>query len=291
MPAQRVHRRADVDESSTIEIGTESIASESRSGSPSQPGIDGTRKRTVANAISASERKLDHRSISPRPPKSSEKPSTRSRLPITEPVSEPRTTSVSPWFTAMQRDDQLGRVAERGVEEAADARARVLGSVLGRLADQPCQRHQRDRREDELGRLVEVGEIVEEDRERPERKAGEEDASDHGRRTLLGRAMATVACGGRAHCLKIAAYVKSCGGGSEAHNPGVNEPRRPRPSSRSTPRTRSSAGAATSTATRSSTPGRVSSGRARSSTRTRRGVTRTWAACRRCSTSRSTSTC
>ena len=54
----------------------------------------------VANATSPSAMKLDCRSMSPRPPKSSEKPSTRRRLPITEPVSEPRTTSVRPWFTA-----------------------------------------------------------------------------------------------------------------------------------------------------------------------------------------------
>ncbi len=46
--------------------------------------------------------KLDQRSISPRPPATSENPSTSSRLPITEPVREPRTTSVSPSLTAMR---------------------------------------------------------------------------------------------------------------------------------------------------------------------------------------------
>ena len=56
-------------------------------------------------------------------------------------------------------------------------------------------------------------------------------------------------------------------------------------------RTRWSAAAARSTATRSSTRARASRGRARSSIRTRRGATRTSAACRRCTTSRSTSTC
>ena len=63
-----------------------------------------------------------------------------------------------------QRDDQLGRVAEGGVQEAADARAGVLGRVLGRLADQPGQRDQRERGEGELERLVEVGEVVQQDR-------------------------------------------------------------------------------------------------------------------------------
>ena len=58
-------------------------------------------KRSVAMAISPNERKLDARSVRPTPPAISEKPSTSSRLPITEPVSEPRTTSVKPSWTAM----------------------------------------------------------------------------------------------------------------------------------------------------------------------------------------------
>ena len=44
-----------------------------------------------------------------------------------------------------QRDDQLRRVAEARVQEAADAGAGVLGGMLGRLADQPRERHQRQR--------------------------------------------------------------------------------------------------------------------------------------------------
>ena len=43
---------------------------------------------------------LDSRSSAPRPPKSSENPRTSRRLPTTLPVSEPRTTSVSPSWTA-----------------------------------------------------------------------------------------------------------------------------------------------------------------------------------------------
>ena len=77
--------------------------SESRSGSPSQPGIaTGPRKSHHGDARSTqSEKKLDVRSSSPRPPNSSEKPRTSSRLPTTRPVSEPRTTSVSPLWTAI----------------------------------------------------------------------------------------------------------------------------------------------------------------------------------------------
>jgi hypothetical protein len=39
-------------------------------------------------------------------------------------------------------DDQLGRVAEAGIEKAADPRPRVLRRVLGRLADEPRERYE-----------------------------------------------------------------------------------------------------------------------------------------------------
>ncbi len=55
----------------------------------------------MAIPIAANDSRLDQRSIAPLPPATSENPSTSSRLPITEPVSEPRTTSVSPSLTAM----------------------------------------------------------------------------------------------------------------------------------------------------------------------------------------------
>ena len=48
------------------------------------------------------ERKLDQRSMAPLPPATSENPSTSSRLPVTDPVNEPRTTSVSPSRTAIR---------------------------------------------------------------------------------------------------------------------------------------------------------------------------------------------
>ena len=147
------------------------------------------------------ERKLDCRSTSPRPPKRNEKPSTSSRFPTTEPVSEPRTTSKSIAFTAKQRDDQLGRVAEGRVQEAADAWPRVLGRMLGRLADQPGERDQRGRREHELERLRRSRSVVHEDHDRRERDGGEQEAADHRPRTHT-------PC---AHCLKIRANVKSCG--------------------------------------------------------------------------------
>ena len=80
-----------------------------------------------------------------------------------------------------ERDDQLGGVPEGRVEEAADPGACVLGSVLRRLADQPGEGDEGGRGEDELDRLVEVCEVVQRDRERPDEKTGEENAADHER--------------------------------------------------------------------------------------------------------------
>ena len=85
-----------------------------------------------------------------------------------------------PFVHGEERDDQLRGVAERRVEEASDAGSRVLRSVLGRLADQPREGDQRDGGQHELDRLVEVCQVVERDRERPDQKTGEEDAAHHG---------------------------------------------------------------------------------------------------------------
>ena len=74
------------------------------------------RNRAIAAPIAANDMKLDHRSIGPRGPASSEKPSTSSKFPTTEPVNEPRTTSVSPWLTArsaMMSSGALPKVALR----------------------------------------------------------------------------------------------------------------------------------------------------------------------------------
>ena len=78
-----------------------------------------------------------------------------------------------------QRDDQLRGVAERGVEEAADSRARVLGGVLGRLTDDPGKRDESDRGEDELHRLGKICGVVEDDHHGRQEKPGEENASHH----------------------------------------------------------------------------------------------------------------
>ena len=80
-----------------------------------------------------------------------------------------------------ERDDQLGGVSEGRVEEAADPGPRVLGRVLRGLADQPGEWDESGCGERELDRFVEVCDVVQGDRERPDEKTGEEDAADHER--------------------------------------------------------------------------------------------------------------
>ena len=65
-------------------------------------------------------------------------------------------------------DDQLGRVAERDVQEAADARARARRELLGRAAHQRRGRDHAERRGDEDQRRRRVREL-EHDRDRDER--------------------------------------------------------------------------------------------------------------------------
>ena len=120
----------------------ERTASECRSGSPSQPGIDGIR-RSSDGETDQPERKERRRAVE--------------RAAAAEEEREPEHEQEVPDHAARERaahdlgeavvdreegDDQLGRVAEGGVEEAADAGARVVGRVLGRLADQPRERDQ-----------------------------------------------------------------------------------------------------------------------------------------------------
>ena len=108
-----------------------------------------------------------------------------------------------------ERDDQLGRVAERRVEEAADPGPGVLGRVLGRLADQPRERDERRRGEDELDRLVEVGEVVERDRERPERRPAKRMRRTTSR-TLPGPLATPSPAGDDLPATRFGPHVKSC---------------------------------------------------------------------------------
>jgi hypothetical protein len=55
----------------------------------------------------------------------------------------------------------------------------VLRGVLGGLADQPRERHERERREHEVGRVARVDGVVDEDRRRCEGEERPEDPSHH----------------------------------------------------------------------------------------------------------------
>ena len=78
-----------------------------------------------------------------------------------------------------QRDDQLRRIAEARVQEAADAGACVLCRMLRRLADHPGEGDQRERRDDEERGLVEVEDEAAEDRDGSQGKQCPEDLSRH----------------------------------------------------------------------------------------------------------------
>ena len=79
-----------------------------------------------------------------------------------------------------QRDDQLGGVAERRVEEAANAGAGVLARVLGRLADQPGERNERARGDDEQHDVSRSDDPLEEEDDGRERERGPQEVPRHG---------------------------------------------------------------------------------------------------------------
>ena len=65
-----------------------------------------------------------------------------------------------------QRDDQLRRVSEARVQEPADSRPGVLTRVLGRLADQPGERHQGRRRDGEQRHVAGMDHVAQQNRDR-----------------------------------------------------------------------------------------------------------------------------
>jgi hypothetical protein len=66
----------------------------------------------------------------------------------------------------------------------------VVSGLLGRIADQPGERNERERRQDEERRFPDPDEAVEYDDERPEREQGIEDFARQGARTLPSAACA-----------------------------------------------------------------------------------------------------
>jgi hypothetical protein len=68
------------------------------------------------------------------------------------------------------RDDELRRVPERRVQEAADPRTGIAGNVVRRLTDQPRERDERRAREDEQRQLAGSIEPVQNDDERSQQQ-------------------------------------------------------------------------------------------------------------------------
>ena len=149
------------------------------SGSPDQLGIDGIRNRPIESPIIPKARKLDQRSISPRPPAKSENPSTSSRLPTTEPVSEPRTTSVSPsWIAikAMISSGALPNVALRKppIPGPVCSAACSVASPISHASGMSAAAARSEERS-----VADVGEVVEGDDDRPESQPREEYSTSH----------------------------------------------------------------------------------------------------------------
>ena len=70
--------------------------------------------------------RLNFCDVRPSPPTKNDRPSTSSRLPTMLPVIEALTSATWPLPERDDGDDQLGRVAERRVQEPADRRSRAV---------------------------------------------------------------------------------------------------------------------------------------------------------------------
>ena len=107
----------------------------------------------------------------PRPPTNIDAPSTSRTLPRIEPIDRGLDDLVQPGVEREQGDDELGRVAEGDVQQAADARPRARRELLGGAA------HQRGGRDDAAGRGEEDrdrrrADELEDDRDRDEAGPG-----------------------------------------------------------------------------------------------------------------------
>jgi hypothetical protein len=164
-------------------MGTERAARLSRSGSPSQLGIAGTRKQHCGEAEQA-EGEEARVAIERSTPTGDERGAEDEQEVGDDAPGEGAADDLGQALVdGDQGDDELGRVPERRVEEAADARPGVLGRVFRRLSDQPGEWDEGDGGEHELRGLGKVCAVVERDDERSERERREENSSDHGAET------------------------------------------------------------------------------------------------------------
>ena len=115
-------------------------------------------------------RRLGHELLRsrPQPPIRNAAPITSSRLPRMEPTIEALTTSCRPFVEREQGDDQLRRVAERDVQQPADARPGAVRQLLGRPAHERRGGHDAERGREEDDDRVRAEE-VQHDRDDDER--------------------------------------------------------------------------------------------------------------------------
>jgi hypothetical protein len=97
-----------------------------------------------------------------------------STLPTINPVSDALTRSVRPRAQRQRADDQLCGVAERGVQEPADAAAQMLGQRLGCAPHVGGERQDREHRRTEDRDVTIWRQPLERDRHRYEAKQHEE---------------------------------------------------------------------------------------------------------------------
>ena len=103
-------------------------------------------------------------------------------LPTTLPVSEPRTTSVRPLLIASNEMISSGALPKVAFRKPPMPGPRVLRRVLGRLADQPGERDERERREDEELDVAEIEEEIGGDRDGGQGEGAPEDLPRHAAR-------------------------------------------------------------------------------------------------------------
>ena len=98
---------------------------------------------------------------------------------MTLPASEPSTTTGRFAPTAKSATISSGAFPKLALRKPPMPGARVLGRVLGRFADQPRERDERERGEDEERDVAGVGELVDRDRDRRESERRPEELPDH----------------------------------------------------------------------------------------------------------------
>ena len=103
-----------------------------------------------------------------RPPTKKAIPSTSTLFARIEPTRADCTTVTSPLLQREEGDEQLGQVAERRLDDAGPARAEPRAELLGPAADEPGERGQRDRSDDECRHVAEREVAESGNRDQPE---------------------------------------------------------------------------------------------------------------------------